>query len=269
VAANGNHRGTREEHRVTTQNRSGPLAGLFPELKFAKFNRRQDRLLFFSLVDELVHSSDIVVDLGAGRNRLSEYGPHLQRISQLKGRCARVIGVDVDPVVLNNDALDEAHVISPGGPLPLADASVDLIYSYAVLEHVEEPAQLVAEVARVLRPGGWFCAWTPNKWGYVGVGARLVPNRFHARLLATVQPGSRGEKDVFPVRYRMNTLQAVRRAFGEHNFEHFSFTYNAQPSYNFGSALVARIWLLYMTLAPSGLAQSLMVFERKSLGAGT
>lgn len=244
--------------------RAKPLASIFRETRFATFNRRQDRFLFFSLVNELVRPRDIVVDLGAGRNRFGEYGPHLQHISRLKGRCARVIGLDVDPVVHSNDALDEAHCITPGGGLPLPDASVDLIYSYAVLEHVEHPAELAAEIARVLRPGGWFCAWTPNKWGYVGLGARLVPNRFHARLLATIQPGSRGEKDVFPVRYRLNTLGAVRRAFGRHAFEHYSFAYNAQPSYNFGSAMIARFWLLYMALVPSVMAQSLMIFERKA-----
>ncbi|RYD92013.1 MAG: SAM-dependent methyltransferase, partial [Sphingomonadales bacterium] len=172
--------------------------------------------------------------------------------------------LDVDPVVHDNDALDEAHSITPGGRLPLPDASVDLIYSYAVMEHVETPAELVAEIARVLKPGGWFCAWTPNKWGYVGLGARLVPNRYHARLLAAVQPGSRGEKDVFPVRYRINTLGAVRAAFGAHAFEHFSFTYNAQPSYNFGSSIVARFWLFYMAIMPRMMAQSLMIFERKA-----
>mgnify|MGYP006153060195 CR=1 FL=1 len=36
------------------------------------------------------------------------------------------------------------------------------------------------------------------------------------------------------------TLSAVRDAFGPHGFEHYSFPYNAQPSYNFGRSIVAR-----------------------------
>jgi SAM-dependent methyltransferase len=243
--------------------RTAPLASLFPETRFAAFNRRQDRFLFFSLVDELVRDGDVVVDLGAGRNRFAEYGPHLRRVASLKGRCSKVIGLDVDPVVMENDALDEAHRITPGESFPLPDASVDLIYSYAVLEHVQDPAPFAAEIARILKPGGWFCAWTPNKWGYVGLGARLVPNRYHARLLSVVQPNSRGEKDVFPVAYQLNTLGAVRRTFGAHGFDHYSFPYNAQPSYNFGSPIIARFWMLYMALVPSFMAQSLMIFEQK------
>ncbi len=50
---------------------------------------------------------------------------------------------------------------------------------------------------------------------------------------------------------------------GKQRFENFSFGYNAQPSYNFGSTLVARMWLAYMALTPRWLAQSLFVFQRK------
>lgn len=38
--------------------------------------------------------------------------------------------------------------------IPLDDASVDVVVSYDVLEHVESPTKSVAEIFRVLRPGG-------------------------------------------------------------------------------------------------------------------
>ena len=243
--------------------RVDPMIRLFPERRVVRFLHRQDRFLFFSMVNELVSPTDVVLDLGAGRNRFPEFGPHLNAISTLKGRCGRVIGVDVDPEVASNDAMDETHVIKSDGRLPLESNSVDLIYSYAVLEHVDDPGAFVAECDRVLKPGGWFCAWTPNKWGYVGMGARLVPNSLHARVLKRAQPAGRGDKDVFPTVYRMNTLGDVGRWFPEPRFENFSFGYNAQPSYNFGSTLVARLWLTYMALTPRWLAQSLFVFLRK------
>jgi predicted SAM-dependent methyltransferase len=44
------------------------------------------------------------------------------------------------------------------------DGSFDLVYSGQTIEHVTEDEcdVVLAEVLRVLRPGGWFCVDTPN-----------------------------------------------------------------------------------------------------------
>jgi SAM-dependent methyltransferase len=244
--------------------RKDPLARLFPEKRVVSFIHRQDRIVFFSMVNELIGPESVVLDYGAGRGRQAEVGgPHLRQISCFRGRCARLIGIDVDPVVLENPVIDEAHVVGLEDRLPLPDESVDVVYSYATFEHVDDPEWVAGELGRVVRPGGWICAWTPNKWGYVGIGARLVPNDLHARVLRYVAPGGRAEKDIFPTRYRMNTLRDVGRLFPKERFRNFSFGFNAQPSYNFGSPLVARLWLLYMALTPRAMAQSLFVFVQK------
>ncbi len=59
--------------------------------------------------------------------------------------------------------------------LPFKDASVDCVFSRTFLEHVPEPGHVLAEVARVLRPGGivlhddaWFCRWW-SRFGVVGL----------------------------------------------------------------------------------------------------
>jgi len=44
----------------------------------------------------------------------------------------------------------------------LPDAAFDVAVAVEVLEHVEEEARFVAQVARVLRPGGTFLMTTPN-----------------------------------------------------------------------------------------------------------
>jgi SAM-dependent methyltransferase len=51
--------------------------------------------------------------------------------------------------------------IADAHQIPLASASVDAVLIQAVLEHVLDPADVVAEVHRVLKPGGLVYAETP------------------------------------------------------------------------------------------------------------
>lgn len=48
--------------------------------------------------------------------------------------------------------------------LPFPDASFDLLFSHALLEHLREPQRAMAEFLRVLRPGGVLGVATPD-WG--------------------------------------------------------------------------------------------------------
>ncbi len=46
--------------------------------------------------------------------------------------------------------------------LPLADASMDLVTCFQVIEHLENPFLIMREVSRVLKPGGIFMFSVPN-----------------------------------------------------------------------------------------------------------
>ncbi len=65
--------------------------------------------------------------------------------------------------------------------LPLADASLDLVVSFETVEHVAAQQAFVAEVRRVLRPGGLFVLSCPNKVEYSD--KRGLVNEFHVREL--------------------------------------------------------------------------------------
>lgn len=236
---------------------------LFPENRFAPFVLRSGRFAFYSIVATLVKADDRVIDFGAGRGQLAESSSgHMRWLTDFRGRCAEVVGVDVDPVVLENPFVHRAYVLSADGKTSLPDGCADVIVSFAVLEHVADPDAFFREIDRLLKPGGWFCAWTPNKWGYVGMGARLIPFRYHAKWLRFFMPAaSREAHDVFPTVYKSNTKGAVREHASQ--FEDFSFYYNGVPSYNMGSVIIGRLLLLYMFLMPAFMSQSLMVFLRK------
>lgn len=77
-----------------------------------------------------------------------------------------VIGVDVD-----RDALAEASKLGietrwadVEQPLPLADASFDVVVAGELLEHVRDPAAVVDEARRLLRPTGVFVGSVPNAY---------------------------------------------------------------------------------------------------------
>jgi 2-polyprenyl-3-methyl-5-hydroxy-6-metoxy-1,4-benzoquinol methylase len=52
--------------------------------------------------------------------------------------------------------------------LPVADLSQDLVTCFEVLEHVADQSKVLAEIRRVLRPGGWLCLSTPQKGATAG-----------------------------------------------------------------------------------------------------
>ncbi len=53
-------------------------------------------------------------------------------------------------------------VLGEGAQIPAADASFYTVTSISVLEHIPEIDPVIAEVARVLRPGGRFVFCVPN-----------------------------------------------------------------------------------------------------------
>lgn len=130
--------------------------------------------------------------------------------SMLRDRVAARLApqsVDLDPRVQQNPLLDEGRV-ADGERIPYPDASFDLVFADNLLEHLAEPHKVFAEVARVLRPGGYFLFKTPNKWHYVVLLSRLTPHSFHRWV--NRRPG-RAEEDTFPTLYRANSPGAVRR----------------------------------------------------------
>ncbi len=123
-----------------------------------------------------------VVDLGCGPGYYT---------AALRDRGAHVIPVDNDP-----DEMGLAGEPPPGavfadaGALPLDDASVDGAFCSNLLEHTPSAAPIVAEIARVLKPGGWgYISWTNwySPWGghdmspYHFLGPRLGPWLYQRR----------------------------------------------------------------------------------------
>ena len=235
----------------------------YPEAKVGGFSRVDGSIEFYTRIAALIRPTDRVLDYGAGRGAQidtdrTEFGRWLKT---LRGRVAHVEGCDIDPVVLENPYLDHATIFDPTKPLPYADDSFDLIFSNWVFEHVADPATVAGELLRVVKPGGYICAVTPNKLGYISVAARIAGNSRHVPLLKRIQPG-RFEFDVFPTHYRLNTPGAIRKYFGG-RADVTVYGMSSEPSYHFNNPVIFAIFNLIHKLTPNRFHTALFVFIRK------
>ena len=237
---------------------------LAPEARFGGFASRSGTLEFFARIKSIVRPDHVVLDFGCGRGAWTDMdlSPFLRSLLTFKGEVARYVGCDVDEAVLENPTLDEAFLIEAGRPLPFGDASFDVIISDFVFEHVEDPAQVAAELTRVLRPGGALCARTPHAYAAVSLVSRLVDDASHSKVLRRVQPDRKAE-DVFPTAYKLNTKRAIRRYFPPEQWEDGTYLFTSTPSYFFGNRFVYRAVSVADHLLPISTGANLFVFLRK------
>ena len=94
-----------------------------------------------------------ILDIGSGTGTMIG---HLARFGDVRG-------VDFDPEAIR--FCRERGVIDvellEGDGLPFEDERFDVVTSFDVLEHIEDDAQMLAEMRRVLRPGGTLLVSVP------------------------------------------------------------------------------------------------------------
>lgn len=135
---------------------------------FRRFrSERDDPDAFYSLLaHRTLHRFDLplegrtVVDLGSGTGHYTK---------ALSDAGARVFAVDLrESCARSVNGRGCAAVLSDATRLPLADRSVDGVFSSNLLEHTPDASAIIAEIERVLRPGGWaWISWTNwySPWG--------------------------------------------------------------------------------------------------------
>jgi SAM-dependent methyltransferase len=104
--------------------------------------KRRDHFIEERLVD--LPADSLTVNVGCGVMR------------QFESVCpGRFVATDLR-------TLDNVDFSSDATALPLADGSVDMVLSLELLEHVPEPAAVLREIARVLKPGGTVMLSVPS-----------------------------------------------------------------------------------------------------------
>jgi len=112
-----------------------------------------------TLATSLTEPHPAVLDLGCGAGYLTNF---------LAERGHRVTGIDTSAEALavahRHDATASVeYLVGDACALPFPDGRFDAVCAMDLIEHVAEPERLVAESARVLRPGGLFFFHTFNR----------------------------------------------------------------------------------------------------------
>jgi SAM-dependent methyltransferase len=92
-----------------------------------------------------------VADVGAGDAPYRELFDHAEYVT-------------VDWEMSPHEGASKADVVASAESVPLPDASFDAVVLTQVLQHVPEPARVVAEQHRILRPGGRLLVTAPLVW---------------------------------------------------------------------------------------------------------
>jgi ubiquinone/menaquinone biosynthesis C-methylase UbiE len=77
---------------------------------------------------------------------------------------ARLDGLDVDPVMIRLACRRQSDwtvdrllfLVGDAQQLPYADASIDAVFNFGIIHHLEDWEQGIREIARVLKSGGGF-----------------------------------------------------------------------------------------------------------------
>lgn len=116
-----------------------------------------------------------ILDLGCGEGEIAQevFGKQLEW------------GLDNDREMVKKakqSGMYRQVILGDAAKIPLKSKTVDLVFANSVLEHIKDIDKVLAEVRRVLKPGGLFIATMPSDQltGYLGWG-RLYAQWFNQK----------------------------------------------------------------------------------------
>jgi SAM-dependent methyltransferase len=112
---------------------------------------RESILRFVAAAASATAEGERVLDVGAGDAPYRELFDHTDY---------RTTDWEQSP----HEGAQHVDYVGPAQELPIEDAAFDVVLCTQVLEHVPEPARVLAELARVLRPGGRIYLSVPLVW---------------------------------------------------------------------------------------------------------
>jgi ubiquinone/menaquinone biosynthesis C-methylase UbiE len=151
---------------------------------------------------KLRYLMDLLKDRADPAARLLEVGSGSGRIlSSIRAAdpALRLTGIDLSQEqteLAQRTHPDIEFVCGNGESLPFADASFDYVIFFDYLEHIERPRASLAEMHRVLKPGGFLHLVCPaERQSIYGFSSRLFRRHFKESTAGHIQRFSRHELD--------------------------------------------------------------------------
>ena len=184
---------------------------------------------YAKLVSEHLSPQTVWLDAGCGSRLLEDDMDQLE--TWLVTRCKSIFGMDLS-VTSNRNIKSLLH--GSLYDLPFNDNSLDLITCRMVVEHLDHPKEAFRELARCLRPRGALIVMTPNLLNYAifgnAVATKLLPEKL--RLHIVHASDSRADEDIFPVRYKANTMRRLVRLLNDSGLQvHEAIALRQQRAY--------------------------------------
>ena len=144
---------------------------------------------------------------------------------------AHVLGIDIDVPGLNaaHDRFGThvGFVCADGEGLPFADGSIDVIVFNHIYEHVVDPDAVVAELHRVLAPGGALYLGLGNKYGIMEPHYQLPFLSYLPDGLADRYVRAAGRADHYHERFR--TRPGLARMLRDFTVWDYTYSMLAEP----------------------------------------
>lgn len=150
---------------------------------------------------DLVQGADLL-EVGCGTGLI---------LRRLAPRTRRLVGVDLSSAMLHQARNRHPSVVQANAlALPFADGSFDVVVSFKVLPHVPEIRAALAEMARVIRPGGHLVLEFYNRRSLRHVLKRFKPSSSVAVDVNDTDVYTRYDNIQEAVSYLPDNLEIVR-----------------------------------------------------------
>jgi ubiquinone/menaquinone biosynthesis C-methylase UbiE len=170
--------------------------------------------LYVTAVQQCVDGGGrVVIDTGGGARCL---------FARVMPPNTRIIAVDVSGAELSLNKDVQATVVADvTRQIPVEDASADLVTSCFLLEHLHGTENYVSEAARILRPGGAFVCFFPNKYALFSLINRALPYRISRAVLRALK----GSNNPFPALYENCSPRDFKALLRKHDLTVTTETY--------------------------------------------